>query len=315
MMKVLVTDKLADEAIEMLKNNGFEVKYEELDHDGLLKEIADYDALIVRSRTKVTADIIEKGASGKLKVIGRAGIGVDNIDVKKATELGIKVVNAPTGSTISVAELAIAHMLALARFIPKADSSMKRGEWLKKQLKGIELHGKTLGLIGSGRIAQHVAKIAKGLGMNVLVYSPHCTDEKAEKMGARRATLEEVLRESDFVSLHIPKTEETYHLIDKEKLSLMKPTAYLINCARGGVVDEDALYEFLKEGKIAGAAIDVFEEEPPKGSKLLELDNVILTPHIGANTKEAQIRAGTICAEQVMKVLRGKEPDYWVNRE
>ena len=314
-MKVLVTDKLADEAIEMLKNNGFEVKYEELDHDGLLKEIADYDALIVRSRTKVTADIIEKGASGKLKVIGRAGIGVDNIDVKKATELGIKVVNAPTGSTISVAELAIAHMLALARFIPKADSSMKRGEWLKKQLKGIELHGKTLGLIGSGRIAQHVAKIAKGLGMNVLVYSPHCTDEKAEKMGARRATLEEVLRESDFASLHIPKTEETYHLIDKEKLSLMKPTAYLINCARGGVVDEDALYEFLKEGKIAGAAIDVFEEEPPKGSKLLELDNVVLTPHIGANTKEAQIRAGTICAEQVMKVLRGEEPDYWVNRE
>ncbi len=314
-MKVLVTDKLADEAIEMLKNNGFEVKYEELDHDGLLNEIADYDALIVRSRTKVTADIIEKGASGKLKVIGRAGIGVDNIDVKKATELGIKVVNAPTGSTISVAELAIAHMLALARFIPKADSSMKRGEWLKKQLKGIELHGKTLGLIGSGRIAQHVAKIAKGLGMNVLVYSPHCTDEKAEKMGARRATLEEVLRESDFVSLHIPKTEETYHLIDKEKLSLMKPTAYLINCARGGVVDEDALYEFLKEGKIAGAAIDVFEEEPPKGSKLLELDNVVLTPHIGANTKEAQIRAGTICAEQVMKVLRGEEPDYWVNRE
>ena len=314
-MKVLVTDKLADEAIEMLKNNGFEVKYEELDHDGLLNEIADYDALIVRSRTKVTADIIEKGASGKLKVIGRAGIGVDNIDVKKETELGIKVVNAPTGSTISVAELAIAHMLALARFIPKADSSMKRGEWLKKQLKGIELHGKTLGLIGSGRIAQHVAKIAKGLGMNVLVYSPHCTDEKAEKMGARRATLEEVLRESDFVSLHIPKTEETYHLIDKEKLSLMKPTAYLINCARGGVVDEDALYEFLKEGKIAGAAIDVFEEEPPKGSKLLELDNVVLTPHIGANTKEAQIRAGTIWAEQVMKVLRGEEPDYWVNRE
>jgi len=315
MMKVLVTDKLADEAIEMLKDNGFEVKYEELDHDGLLNEIADYDALIVRSRTKVTADIIEKGASGKLKVIGRAGIGVDNIDVKKATELGIKVVNAPTGSTISVAELAIAHMLALARFIPKADNSMKRGEWLKKQLKGIELHGKTLGLIGSGRIAQHVAKIAKGLGMNILVYSPHCTDEKAKNMGARRATLEEVLRESDFISLHIPKTEETYHLIDRERLSLMKPTAYLINCARGGVVDEDALYEFLKEGRIAGAAIDVFEEEPPKGSKLLELDNVILTPHIGANTKEAQIRAGTICAEQVIKVLRGEEPDYWVNRE
>ena len=314
-MKVLVTDKLADEAIKMLKDNNFEVKYEELDHDSLLNEIPEYDALIVRSRTKVTADIVEKGASGNLKVIGRAGIGVDNIDVKKATELGIKVVNAPTGSTISVAELAVAHMLALARSIPKADSSMKRGEWIKKQLKGVELYGKTLGLIGSGRIAQHVARIAKGLGMNILVYSPHCTDEKAQKMGAKRATLEEVLKESDFVSLHIPKTEETYHLIDEEKLSLMKPTAYLINCARGGVVDEDALYRFLKEGKIAGAAIDVFEEEPPKGSKLLELENVVLSPHIGASTKEAQIRAGTICVEQVMKVLRGEEPDFWVNRQ
>jgi len=314
-MKVLVTDKLADEAIKMLKDNNFEVKYEELDHDSLLNEIAEYDALIVRSRTKVTADIVEKGASGNLKVIGRAGIGVDNIDVKKATELGIKVVNAPTGSTISVAELAVAHMLALARSLPKADSSMKRGEWIKKQLKGVELYGKTLGLIGSGRIAQHVARIAKGLGMNILVYSPHCTDEKAQKMGAKRATLEEVLKESDFVSLHIPKTEETYHLIDEEKLSLMKPTAYLINCARGGVVDEDALYRFLKEGKIAGAAIDVFEEEPPKGSKLLELENVVLSPHIGASTKEAQIRAGTICVEQVMKVLRGEEPDFWVNRQ
>ena len=314
-MKVLVTDKLADEAIKMLKDNNFEVKYEELDHDSLLNEIPEYDALIVRSRTKVTADIVEKGASGNLKVIGRAGIGVDNIDVKKATELGIKVVNAPTGSTISVAELAVAHMLALARSIPKADSSMKRGEWIKKQLKGVELYGKTLGLIGSGRIAQHVARIARGLGMNILVYSPHCTDEKAQKMGAKRATLEEVLKESDFVSLHIPKTEETYHLIDEEKLSLMKPTAYLINCARGGVVDEDALYRFLKEGKIAGAAIDVFEEEPPKGSKLLELENVILSPHIGASTREAQIRAGTICVEQVMKVLRGEEPDFWVNRQ
>lgn len=311
----MVTDKLADEAIRLLKENGFEVKYEELDHDGILKDIADYDGMIVRSRTKVTADIIERGASGNLKVIGRAGIGVDNIDVKKATELGIKVVNAPTGSTVSVAELTVGLMLALARQIPKADSSMKRGEWIKKQLKGVELCGKTLGLIGSGRIAQHVARIAKGLGMNILVYSPHCTDKKAEKMGAKRASLEELLKNSDFVSLHIPKTEETHHLIDEKKLSLMKPTAYLINCARGGVVDEEALYRFLKEGKIAGAALDVFEEEPPKNSKLLELDNVVLTPHIGASTKEAQIRAGTICAEQVIKVLRGEEPEYWVNRQ
>jgi len=314
-MKVLVTDKLADEAIKLLKENGLEVKYEELDHDGILREIENYDAIIVRSRTKVTADIIEKGARGKLKVIGRAGIGVDNIDVNKATELGIKVVNAPTGSTKSVAELAFAHMLALARFIPKADSSMRRGEWLKKQLRGIELYGKTLGLIGSGNIAQHMARIAKGFGMNVLVYSPHCTDEKAKKMGAKRASLEEVLRESDFVSIHIPHTEETHHLLNKKNLSLMKPTAYLINCARGGIVNEEDLYELLKEGKIAGAALDVFEQEPPSpDNKLLKLENVTLTPHLGANTKEAQIKAGTICAEQVIKALRGEEPDYWVNK-
>jgi len=314
-MKILVTDKLADEAIQLLKNKGFEVKYEELDHDGIMKEIAEYNGMIVRSRTKVTGDIIEKGASGNLKVIGRAGIGVDNIDVEKATQLGVKVVNSPTGSTMSVAELAVAHMLSLARFVPKADSSMKKGEWLKKQLKGVELYGKTLGLIGSGNIAQHVARIADGLGMKTLVYSPHCTDEKAERMGAKRVTLEELLHQSDFVSLHIPHTKDTHHLINKEKLEIMKPGAYLINCARGGVVDENALYNALKEGKLAGAAVDVFEQEPPsKENKLLTLENVVLSPHIGANTKEAQIKAGTICAEQIIKVLNGEEPDYWVNR-
>jgi D-3-phosphoglycerate dehydrogenase len=206
-------------------------------------------------------------------------------------------------------------MLTLARFIPKADSSMKRGEWLKKQLRGTELYDKTLGLIGSGKIAQHVARIAKGLGMNVLVYSPHCTDEKAKRMGAQLTTLDELLKQSDFVSLHIPHTKDTHYLINKEKLDLMKPGSYLINCARGGVVDEEALYNALKQGKLAGAGIDVFEEEPPSTeNKLLKLDNVVLSPHLGANTKEAQIKAGTICAEQVMKVLRGEDPDFWVNK-
>jgi len=314
-MKILVTDKLADEALQLLKEKGFEVKFEELDHDGIMKEIADYDGMIVRSRTKVTADIVEKGASGNLKVIGRAGIGVDNIDVEKATELGIKVVNSPTGSTMSVAELTVAHMLALARFIPTADASMKKGEWMKKQLKGTELYGKTLGLIGSGNIAQHVARIANGLGMKVLVYSPHCTDEKAKRMGAQRVLLEDLLKQSDFVSLHIPHTKLTHYLINREKLALMKPGSYLINCARGGVVDEKALYDALVEGKLAGAGVDVFEKEPPsKENKLLTLNNVVLSPHIGANTREAQIKAGTICAEQVMKVLNGEEPDFWVNR-
>ena len=315
-MKILVTDKLADEAISLLKEKGFEIKYEELDHDGILNEIADYDGMIVRSRTKVTSDIIEKGASGNLKVIGRAGIGVDNIDVETASKHGIYVVNSPTGSTASVAELAIAHMLSLSRHLVRADNTMKKGEWAKKQLKGFELFNKTLGLVGSGNIAQHVAKIARGFGMNILVYSPHCTDEKAERMGGKRVDLEELLKNSDYVSLHIPHTQDTHHLINKEKLLLMKNTAYLINCARGGVVDEKALYEVLSEKRIAGAAIDVFEEEPPSSDNpLLKLDNVVLSPHIGAATKEGQIRAGVICAEQVIKVLNGEEPDYWVNRE
>jgi len=315
-MKILVTDKLADEAINLLKEKGFEIKYEELDHDGILNEIVDYDGMIVRSRTKVTSDIIEKGASGNLKVIGRAGIGVDNIDVETASKHGIYVVNSPTGSTASVAELAIAHMLSLSRHLVKADNTMKKGEWAKKQLKGFELFNKTLGLVGSGNIAQHVAKIAKGFGMNILVYSPHCTDEKAERMGGKKANLEELLKNSDYVSLHIPHTQETHHLINKERLLLMKNTAYLINCARGGVVDEKALYEVLSEKRIAGAAIDVFEEEPPSpDNPLLKLDNVVLSPHIGAATKEGQIRAGVICAEQVIKVLNGEEPDYWVNKE
>jgi D-3-phosphoglycerate dehydrogenase len=255
------------------------------------------------------------GAKGNLKVIGRAGIGVDNIDIKTAAEQGIPVVNAPTGSVISVAELAIAHMLSLIRFLPKSDYSMKKGEWLKKQLKGSELKGKTLGLLGSGNIAQYTAKLAKGFGMNVLVYSPHCTVEKALGFGANCTPLDDLLKQSDFVSLHMPHNDSSHHLLNKDTLSLMKPSAYLINCSRGGTVDEAALYDVLSTNKIAGAAIDVFETEPPeKDNKLLTLDNVVVTPHLGANTKEAQIRAGTICAEQMLLVLDGKEPKYWVNK-
>jgi len=314
-MKILITDKTANEAIQLLKDAGHDVTFDEMDGDTLLKEIPKYDALMVRSRTKATTEIVKAGADGNLKAIGRAGVGVDNIDIQTAAKEGIKVVNAPTGSTQSVAELAVAHMLSLARFIPKSDSSMKKGEWIKKQLKGFELNGKTLGLIGSGHIAQHVSKIAQGFGMNVLVYSPHCTDEKAKKMGATRVDLEDLLKQSDFVSLHIPHTKETHYILNEKTFSLMKPGAYLINCARGGVVDENALYTVLGEGKIAGAAIDVFETEPPIDDKLLTLENVVLSPHIGASTKEAQIRAGTICAEQMLKVLNGEEPEFWVNKQ
>jgi len=315
-MKILITDKTAEEAVQVLRDASHEVTYDEMDAEKLLKEIPNYDALMVRSRTKVTTEVVEAGAKGKLKVIGRAGIGVDNIDIEKAAKMGIKVVNSPTGSTKSVAELTIGQMLALARFIPKADSSMKKGEWIKKQLKGTELNGKTLGLIGSAYIAQHVAKIANCIGMEVLVYSPNCTDEKAKKMGAVKKDLKNLLKESDFVSLHIPHNKSSHYLLNEETISLMKTGAYLVNSARGGVVEEKALYSALKEGRLSGAAVDVFENEPPsKENNLINLKNVILTPHIGASTKEAQIQAGTICAEQILMALDGKDPDFWVNKK
>ncbi|MCD6573658.1 MAG: hydroxyacid dehydrogenase [Thermoplasmata archaeon] len=310
-MKILITDELAEEAIEKLKEK-HEVVFKELRGEDLIKEIGEYDALMVRSATKVTADVIKAGKN--LKVIGRAGIGVDNIDVEEASKHGIYVVNSPGGSTRSVAELSIALMFALARKITRADASMKNGEWAKKKLKGIELQGKILGLIGSGRIAQEVAKIANCLGMHVLVYSPHCTPEKAKAMNAELKSMEEIFSMADFISLHVPLTNDTRHMINEALLRKMKPTSFLINVARGGVVDEEALYKLLKEGSIAGAAMDVYEQEPYKG-KLSELDNIILTPHIGAATKEGQIRAGVICAEQILKVLDGKEPDYWVNKD
>lgn len=312
-MKILVADKMADEALEMMKKK-HDVAFSELSPEGLLNEVGKYDALVVRSRTKVTKEVIKKGKN--LKVIGRAGVGVDNIDVSEATKRKIPVVNAPGGATVSVAELTIAHILSLSRHLTKSDSSMKKGEWLKKNLKGTELAGKTLGLIGSGRIAQHVAKIANALGMGVVVYSPHINQEKADEMNAKmEKNVRKLVSESDFLSLHIPHTPETHYLINEELLSLMKPTSFIINCARGGVIDESALYDALKKGRIKGAALDVYESEPPKNSPLLTLDNVVFTPHLGASTEEAQIRAGTVTAEQVLKVLNNEKPDFCVNRE
>jgi len=314
-MKILITDKMAEEAIEALKDAGHNVTFDEMDHDTLLNSIADYDALMVRSRTKATEEIVEKGAKGSLKVIGRAGIGVDNIDIKKAGNLGIKVVNAPTGATISVAELAIGHMLSLSRHLPKADGSMKNGEWIKKQLKGTELHGKTLGLIGCGNIGQKTAELAQAFGMNVIGFDPFISKEDLAKQHiTKKEKIEEVMESSDIISLHLPHTEKTHYIINETMLSKMKESAFLINCARGGTVDESALYDALKNKKIAGAALDVFEHEPPKETKLTSLDNIVFSPHLGANTKEGQIRAGTVCAEQVMKVLNGETPDHWVNK-
>lgn len=314
-MKVLVTDKMAQEALDALTKAGNKITYEEMDHDTLLKSIADYDGLMVRGRTKVIKEIIQQGAKGNLKVIGRAGIGVDNVDLTTASENDIKVVNAPTGATSSVAELAIGHMLMLSRHMAKANTTMKKGEWAKKQLKGYELREKTLGLIGTGNIGILTGKLAQSFGMKILGYDPFISAEDMKKNGITKIDkLPDLMAQSDIISLHLPHIPQTHYIVNEEMISHMKSTAFLINCARGGTVDEKALYNALKNNKIAGAGLDVYETEPPQENPLLQLDNIILTPHIGANTHEGQIRAGTVCAEQINLVLDGKTPDHWVNR-
>jgi D-3-phosphoglycerate dehydrogenase / 2-oxoglutarate reductase len=315
-MKILITDKMAIEAIETLERAGYTVEFEELDEKNLINQISKYDALMIRSRTKVFENVIKSGASGNLKVIGRAGIGVDNIDIESCAKYNIKVVNAPTGATQSVAELAITYMLSLSRNISKADSSMKHGEWIKKKLMGFEIYRKKLGLVGCGNIGKITAKYALAFNMTVLGYDPFISKEDMKKDGIIKIDkLEDLMSKSDYISLHLPHIKSTHHIINEKMLLKMKKTAYIINCSRGGTVDEKALFKILKEGIIAGAGIDVFEKEPPNENPLFELDNVILTPHIGANTKEGQIRAGTICAEQIIKVLNGNIPDYWVNKK
>ena len=315
-MKILITDKMAQEAIDLLKESGHEVIFDEMDAETLLKEIGKYDALMVRSRTKAVKEVVEAGANGNLKVIGRAGIGVDNIDIKTAGEKGIPVVNAPTGATASVAELTIGHMIALSRHISRADKTMKKGEWAKKKLKGNELNSKTLGLIGTGNIGKYTAKLASCFEMKIIGYDPFISKEDMKKDGIEKIEeLSDLMAKSDYISLHLPHIDPTHHIINKEMISKMKSSAFLINCARGGTVDEKDLYEALKNGDIAGASLDVYESEPPKENIFSELDNIIMTPHIGANTKEGQIKAGTVCAEQMIKVLDGKDPDFCVNRK
>ncbi len=305
MVKVLVAAPLHEKAIEVLKNAGFEVLYEEYPDEGRLIELAgDVDAIVVRSKPKVTRKVIENAP--KLKVIGRAGVGLDNIDLEAAKERGIKVVNSPGASSRSVAELVLAMMFNVARKVAFADRKMREGVWAKKQCLGIELDGKTLGIVGFGRIGYQIAKIARALGMNVLLYDPYPNEERAKEVGGKFVDLETLLKESDVVTLHVPLIDATYHLINEERLKLMKPTAILINAARGAVVDNNAIVKALREGWIAGAGLDVFEEEPlPADHPLTKLDNVVLTPHIGASTVEAQMRAGVQVAEQIVEILKG----------
>ncbi|PWI48450.1 hypothetical protein CEE45_06875 [Candidatus Heimdallarchaeota archaeon B3_Heim] len=310
--RILITDPLAPSAVAELRKE-FEVVEVHYSPEELLEEISEFNALIIRSATKVPREVIEKGR--KLEVIGRAGIGVDNIDVKAALERDILVVNAPGSSSVSVAELTMAFMLALCNQLVDVANTTKSKRKLKKKLMRSELYGKTLGCIGCGKVGVEVTSRANVFGMKCLVYSPNLPPKATEGMEVERIDeLDHLLRVSDFITIHTNLKPETHGLISKRELELMKPTAYLINCARGGIIDEDALYDALKEGKIAGAALDVYSKEPATNDKLLELDNLYASPHIGASTSEAQERVGKIIIDQVRKALLGLNPDFIVEK-
>ncbi|HDP70357.1 MAG TPA: phosphoglycerate dehydrogenase, partial [Actinobacteria bacterium] len=304
-MKVLVKEKIAEAGVEKLKEAGFDVNFApEMSRDEMLNVIDEYDGLIVRSATKVDEEIISKASN--LRVIGRAGIGVDNIDVDTATKRGIIVANAPQSNIISVAEHTIALLLAQSRLIPQACSSMRSGKWEKSKFMGAEVYDKTLGIIGLGRIGALVATRARGLGMKTLAYDPYVSVEKFRQMGIEAVEkLEDLLKKADFITIHLPKTKETLGLIGKKEFSLMKDGVRIVNTARGGIVDEEALTEAIKSGKVASVGIDVYSNEPYIEGSLLGLEQVVLTPHIAASTQEAQDKAGIIVAEQVIAALNG----------
>ncbi|OYT54019.1 MAG: hypothetical protein B6U72_03885 [Candidatus Altiarchaeales archaeon ex4484_2] len=300
--RILISDKIHDKAIDEAKLFAdVDLKFN-LTPKELVDKIRDYDALIIRSGTKVTREVIAN--AGKLRIIGRAGVGLDNIDLKAAGEKNIEVVNSPEASTISVAELAVGSLIALMRNIHHGHSSLKKGRWDRSKLTGNELYGKKIGIIGFGRIGREVADRAKAFGMDVLAFDPNITVEDARENNCEYRELDELIKEADVLTLHVPLTEKTRGLIDTAKIESMKKDAVIINAARGGVVNEEDLYAALKKGVIKGAAIDVFESEPPEGSPLLELDNIVLTPHLGANTEEAQINAGAVVVEKIRNHFR-----------
>ncbi|MBI5183004.1 MAG: phosphoglycerate dehydrogenase [Nitrospinae bacterium] len=306
-MKVLVSDELSEKGIEIFKREReieLEVKIG-LSIEDLIAEIPDYDALVIRSGTKVTAEVIEAGDN--LKVIGRAGIGVDNIDIDAASKRGIVVMNTPEGNIITTAEHTISMMLALSRNIPQANAYVKSKKWKKKGFIGVEVFNKTLGVIGLGRIGRVVVKRAQGLEMNVIAYDPFISKDTAYNIGIELVEMEELLRRSDYITIHVPKTEGTIHLIGPKEFRMMKKGVRIINCSRGGIVDEEALYQAIVDKRVSGAALDVFEKEPPVDSPLLELDEVICTPHLGASTGEAQENVAIAVAEQIVDFLKRGE--------
>ena len=301
--RVLVSDNLAEEGIEIFRSTeGIEVDVETaLGPEELKAVIPEYDAIAIRSATKLTEDVI--AVANKLKVIGRAGIGVDNVDTQAATKKGIVVMNTPEGNTITTAEHAVSMLLSMARRIPQASMSTKSGKWEKKRFIGKEVFNKTLGIIGIGRIGRIVADRAKGLHMNVIAFDPFIRAEAVTQLGVEMVSLEELLQRADFITIHTPKTKETANLIDERAIEKMKPGAYIVNCARGGLVNEQALYDGIVSGKIAGAALDVYESEPPNDNPLLKLEQVICTPHLGASTEEAQVNVAVAVAQQITDYL------------
>jgi len=302
--KILLTDGLNENGQALLRAVAGVDNREDISADDLLKAAGEYDAMIVRGRTKVTTAVFE--AAGRLKVVGRAGVGVDNIDLAAAKAHGVTVVNAPRSTSRAVAELTLALMLALARSVPRADAAMKTGQWIKKQLEGVELFGKTLGIIGLGNIGTVVLQCSAAMGMRGIAYDPWMPEEEIRRRGAEPVSLTELYAQSDFITLHVPLTPDTKGMISQQAFSQMKRGVHLICAARGGVIDEDALLEAINSGQVAGAALDVFTKEPPGLTALTAHPNVVATPHIGAQTEEAQARASADIATEVLAALRGE---------
>ena len=302
---VLVCDQVNPILKEVLEKNGLKVTYEpEITPEQIAEKVGNFEVVVVRSRTKMTRDLIEK--ADKCQIIARVGIGLDNIDQEAAKEKNIRVINAVEGAITAVAELVIGLMLSMAREIPRADREIRNGNWIKKELMGSELKGKYLGIIGLGNIGKRLGRLARALNMNIIGYDViPIDDEFSKEVGLMKADLDTLLSSADYVSLHVPLLDSTHHMINAEKIKLMKNTARIINTSRGGVIDEEALYNSLKDGSLAGAALDVFEAEPATENKLITLPNFIATPHIGAQTKEAQLLAANIIAEKIIQVLRG----------
>src|SRR5579884_1430299 len=303
--RVLVCDSIDQAGIDSMKRAGLTVHYKpEIKPTEIISSAKDYEVIVVRSRTKITKEVID--ATSSLKIIARVGVGLDNVDVKAAEAKKIRVINAPEAASTAVSELAIGLMISLVRSIPRADAETKKGNWIKKDLMGTELKGKYLGIVGVGNIGRNLGRIAKAMRMNLIGYDPYpINHDYVREVGLIVTDLKTLVESSDFISCHVPSTPETRHMFNADLLSKMKSTAYIVNTSRGDVIDEKALYNVLKEGRIAGAALDVFETEPPTAKDLLSLPNFICTPHIGAQTKEAQELASTVIAEKIIQILRG----------